>query len=68
MPSNYAAYDLRNGKNEYSSHYTLECKTMLLDKINNLPKVDDIDNEVLKKQFVDIYANPVENCKMMAER
>ncbi len=37
---------------------------MLLDKINNMPKVDDINSEVLRKQFVDIYANPVENCKI----
>lgn len=67
MPSNYAAYDIRNASDEYSSHYTPECKAMLLDKINNLPKVDDIDSEMFRKQFVDIYANPVENCKMMAD-
>ena len=64
MPSNYAAYDIRNASDEYSMHYTPECKAMLLDKINNLLKFDDIDSEVLRKQFVDIYANPVENCKI----
>lgn len=59
-PSNYISHDLLHGKDEYASFYTPEEKAAFQKRLNE--KVDS-SNPVLLKNFLSMYAYPVENSK-----
>jgi len=60
-PNNYAAFDMLNETQEYSSFYTPEQKagfeTMLSEAVASI----EDDSEAVKLQFLKLYANPVVN-------
>lgn len=69
MPTNYAAWDLLNNQDKYSDHYTEEervgFQTYMESRITEL----DGDKDEIRKTFLSIYANPVENAaKLKADR
>jgi len=59
-PSNYIAHDLLYGDDEYVQHYTSEQKNAFE---NRMHEKIDFHNELLKKGFLAMYANPVNNQK-----
>lgn len=63
-PSNYIAHDLLYGENEYLDHYTSEQKVAFEKRMHE--KID-FKNELLKKGFLSMYANPVNNQKKALE-
>ncbi len=63
-PSNYIAHDLLYGDEEYNANYTLEEKSDFEKRLNE--KVDT-KNSLMVKNFLAMYANPVNNQKMSLE-
>lgn len=63
-PSNYISYDMLHGVEEYAPFYTQEEKDAFQKRLNE--KVD-ASNPVLLKNFLSMYAYPVENNKKAAE-
>lgn len=59
-PSNYVSHDLLHGKEEYVSFYTPEEKEAFQKRLRE--KVDTSNQEMLKN-FLSMYAYPVENSK-----
>ena len=59
-PSNFIAHDLLYGEKEYSDEYTEEEKTAFENRFKN--KIDTKDPDVVKN-FLSMYANPVNNQK-----
>lgn len=57
-PTNFIAYDLLFGTNEYAEHYT-EDEKMLFGR--RMEMRIDISDPVLKQSFLAMYANPVVN-------
>jgi hypothetical protein len=57
-PTNFIAYDLLHGTNEYAEHYT-EDEKMLFGR--RMEMRIDISDAVLKQSFLAMYANPVIN-------
>lgn len=57
-PTNYIAYDLLNGTNQFASHYT-EKEKLLFER--RLEMRIDIDNKIMREGFLAMYANPVVN-------
>ena len=62
-PSNYIAHDLLNRSARYAAHYTKEEKEAFEKRMNG--KVDT-SNPVLVKNFLSMYAYPVENSQKAA--
>lgn len=62
-PSNYIAHDLLNRSDRYAAHYTKEEKEAFEKRMNG--KVDT-SNPVLVKNFLSMYAYPVENSQKAA--
>jgi hypothetical protein len=63
-PSNYIAHDLLYGDEEYNSFYTTEEKNAFEKRLNE--KVDT-KNSPMVKNFLAMYANPVNNKKKSLE-
>jgi hypothetical protein len=59
-PSNFIAFDLLQGKEENSAHYTPEEKAAFQKRLKE--KVD-INNPTLLENFLSMYAYPVQNSK-----
>ncbi len=59
-PSNYIAYDLLHHSSEHSSFYTTQEKKSFEDRL--MEKVD-VSNPLMVKNFLSMYANPVNNHK-----
>lgn len=57
-PTNYIAYDLLNHTNRFSEHYTEKEKQIFERRLEMRINIDD---EILKKGFLAMYANPVAN-------
>lgn len=57
-PTNFIAYDLLHGTNDYAEHYT-EDEKMLFGR--RMEMRIDISDTVLKQSFLAMYANPVIN-------
>lgn len=57
-PSNFIAYDLLQGKEENSAHYTPEEKSAFQKRLSE--KVD-VKNSLLLESFLSMYAYPVQN-------
>ena len=60
-PNNYIAHDLRYGQEQYKTFYTSEQKEKFIDRMEQLNKYSECNQEVLKDIFLGIYANPVNN-------
>jgi len=63
-PTNYIAHDLLYQNNEYSDFYTQEEKEEFEQRLN---KGVDIGDEVAVRNFLAMYANPVNNKKRVLE-
>jgi len=63
-PSNYIAFDLLHGNEEYSSFYSSEEKNAFEKRLNE--KVDT-KNTLMVKNFLAMYANPVNSKKKSME-
>lgn len=63
--TNYIAYDMVNGGNEYADHYTAQEKADFIDYMNDgLSHLGiEADRSELEQIFLRIYANPVVNCR-----
>lgn len=63
--TNYIAYDLVNGGNEYADRYTAQEKADFIDYMNDgLSHLGiEADRSELEQIFLRIYANPVVNCR-----
>lgn len=57
--NNYIALDLLHGENKYSKFYTTEQKEAFLSNMKRLEEYSVEKPEVLKKIFLNIYANPI---------
>lgn len=57
-PTNYIAYDLLNDTGKFSAHYT-EKEKLLFER--RLEMRIDIENDIMRKGFLAMYANPVVN-------
>lgn len=62
--TNYIAYDMVNGGNEYADHYTVQEKADFIDYMNDgLSHLGiEADHSELEQIFLRIYANSVTNC------
>lgn len=58
FPTNYIAYDLLTGLNEFASEYTEKELRQFERRIVNR---SSSDNEISKQKFLEMYANPVRN-------
>lgn len=63
-PSNYIAHDLLYGDEEYKAHYSVEEKNAFEKRL--IEKVDT-KNTLMVKNFLAMYANPVNNQKKSLE-
>lgn len=63
--TNYIAYDMVNGGNEYADHYTVQEKADFIDYMNDgLSHLGiEADHSELEQIFLRIYANSVVNCR-----
>ena len=59
MPSNYIAYDLIYGNNEYAAFYTPAQKDAFMQRMERFADYDNLDAARLTEIFLGIYANPV---------
>ncbi|MCL2073146.1 MAG: hypothetical protein FWH18_04440 [Marinilabiliaceae bacterium] len=60
--TNYIAHDLLHHKNSYSSKYSVYEKDAFQNYMNNGLKDIEGNSKELEKIFLQIYANPVDNC------
>lgn len=60
-PNNYIAHDLQSGTNTYAEHYTAEQKEAFVQYMTWMDDYPDMNHSELKKIFLGIYANPVDN-------
>ena len=58
-PSNYLAYDLKNGTDKYSSKYTAAVKEHFNKRLKRVIDTLGKDPEELTELFIEMYANPV---------
>jgi hypothetical protein len=58
-PSNYLAYDLKNGSGKYSSRYTAATKEHFNERLKRVIDTLKKDPEELTELFYEMYANPV---------
>jgi hypothetical protein len=58
-PSNYLAYDLKNGSGKYSSRYTAATKEHFDERLKRVIDTLKKDPEELTELFYEMYANPV---------
>jgi 1-acyl-sn-glycerol-3-phosphate acyltransferase len=59
--SNYIAYDIRSGKNNYTNYYTTEEKEQFMKKRQHILSQIEGDKNMISNIFLGIYANPVDN-------
>ena len=60
MPTNYVAYDLLHGTSLYAHCYTSALRQHFVDRMAQLPEILGMDSDILRQQFLSLYANPVE--------
>ncbi|MDR1847355.1 MAG: acyltransferase [Bacteroidales bacterium] len=63
FPTNFIAFDLRNGSDAYENvRYSLEEKALFLQRMNGFVADYGENRKLFEEKFIDIYANPVLNC------
>lgn len=60
-PSNYIAADVMNNNEQFREFYSYKDKKMLLDRLNYSMKRLKTKDDVYKRAFLMLYANPVKN-------
>lgn len=60
-PNNYIAYDLLEGGNAFSDHYTEEQRQIFLKHVDKVNTLGLSDTDALREILLGIYANPVKN-------
>lgn len=68
MPNNFIAHDMLYGQNLYKDKYTRQQKANFLSHMRKLDNYDMAEPDVLKEIFLGIYANPVNNKRLLMER
>lgn len=61
MPTNYIAWDLLHASDQHSGHYEAEYKANFQQYMENRIEEVEGDPEEVRKTFLSMYANPVEN-------
>lgn len=62
-PGNYIAWDLINNSTEHQKQYSEEEKAVFLEYINDHVKRAKVDNDFIRTNLLEMYANPVVNKK-----
>ena len=58
-PSNYYAYDLMTGQQEFADKYGQKTKNIFSERLENTQDIIKGDREKIKQLFIKLYANPV---------
>ena len=62
VPNNYIAHDLRSGESAHADRYTAAEHRAFEDRMSLLTTYHVDEPDVLRRIFLDIYANPVDRC------
>ena len=62
FPTNYMAYDELEQSRDFAEHYTPDEKTAFMDYLLQQTIVADVSPDVMLKNLLHIYANPVKTC------
>ncbi len=60
--TNFAAHDKLHGTDRYAARYSSEDVHFLEERLQQLYRLMDVEDETLTSIFLGIYANPVDNC------
>ena len=65
--NNYIAHDIRSGKDTYAAYYTPEDKAAFIERTEEMLHQVEGEKDILMAIFLGIYANPVENKKIISQ-
>jgi hypothetical protein len=60
--TNFAAYDKLHGSERFAAKYTTDDLRFLDERLQQLYRLTDHEDDILTSIFLGIYANPVDNC------